>query len=794
MINNILQEQVVSYFDTLGYSVVERSEELVVVDKIDIGGVRDTRIIWTPEEPEHDWEFSRIENRLLTSIQNKRVQYPESRGWILSYTFGGFSQEFLSNVRKHNVLLRVPIQFFDMPFKYEEAPKYQSVISDLRKAPVRIPQPFSIMRGGNLVKGNGDLLEELWQDFRSLESPKLRIVVGPAGIGKSWLFRSLFSRLYTHFINQKRRLEVFPRPIPLLPSYIKKAGTLRTRELFRSFMDTEVASVVPQSTFEWLVVHGYATWLFDGLDELYAEDQDFFNNLADILTRPVRNNRAGILICARESLLSSCEPFVEFLEDYGGEGDEPVIKIYRLEGWENPSKRAFASLHFDAPRDDLFMKYITRTKSLRELSSLPYYCELLRKSFMQGDGKEFVDDFSLLQYAVGEIVRREQQKGLLRVEDFQKNGLMEWLEAVAADYYATGFKGVDRLDIEVYAYSVLTRGLSEAEKRNIVTSLVQFPLFAAGGERGTLSFEHELIAEYLAGQYWLKRLEDDPYKASQELGERLDFSETLIARFLASRIAGQQNTLRKIYDVLSTRHLPGRGFANLLQLLLMALPDRDALKPLKNVLVGKDLSYVKFVNRDLRGFSFENCDLTNTLFSQCDLREARYHGARLSGTRFEKISKDAWAGAEFGDLVHLDSVYVGKRRIENHKEFSEWLQTVTGKSSPVIEPCASAKQLRALFLKFVRPDGTGRRDELKYRALVSGKRFPGAKPPEDFVKACLSAGYLQDTRWHERIRRVPGKKYSEMVRYVTDWEMSEDIRKILDALCSEPNCSHVPRQ
>jgi len=150
-------------------------------------------------------------------------------------------------------------------------------------------------------------------------------------------------------------------------------------------------------------------------------------------------------------------------------------------------------------------------------------------------------------------------------------------------------------------------------------------------------------------------------------------------------------------------------------------------------------------------------------------------------------------GAEFGDLVHFESIYVGKKRIEEHKAFAEWVQEMTGEIKPILEPCPSAVQLRTLFLKFVRPDGSGRRGELKYRALISGKRHSKAAAPEDFVKACLSFGYLQDTRWHERIRRVPGDRYNEIVNYVKDWELSSDIIRLLDSLCRGDKCEHIPK-
>jgi hypothetical protein len=556
---NILQEHIKGYLGTLGFGFPELKDDFLIADKVDFGGTRDTRLIWAPTDPDQEWEIIQVEKRLIREFEEKTKQYPNARGWMVAQTFGGYSQDFRTQASSHNIHLRVPIQFFDASFRYEEAPQHQSAIRELRNPPPRIPQPFSIIKNGEPSEMGDDLLETLWNEFRYIDKPSLRVVVGPAGIGKTWLFRALFSRLYRHFFDQKNKLEIFPRPIPLIPSYLKGAGTLRTRELIRSFIETEVASPVRQTTFEWLVTHGYAIWLFDGLDELYAEDPDFFHNLADILTRPDKSNRSQILVCARESLLTSCEPFSEFLNDYLDFSEDPQISIYRLEGWEHQSKRAFAQLLFDPPQDSQFVSYISRTDSLKSLSRLPYYCDLLGKTFELGKLEDFIDDFSLLDYAVAEIIEREKAKDLLKPEDFQSNGLNEWLETVASDFFASGFKGINRLDIETYAKLVLDPNLSDPERENAITTLVQFPLFAPGAEPGVLTFEHELIAEYLAGRYWSDRLLRYPQKTAQALGNRPDLSDSLIARYIADQLSKQPGNIDRIVAVLRLEPPSERG-------------------------------------------------------------------------------------------------------------------------------------------------------------------------------------------------------------------------------------------
>jgi len=785
---NTLQEQVIGYLKTLGFGFPEVTEDFLVADKTGYGGTRDTLLIWVPSEPEDERDIPHLARRLLREFRGRIRQYPHTRRFTVAHTFGGFSQEFRDETERFDVHLRVPIQFFDAPFKYEEAPEEtQSAIKVLRDPVPRIPQPYSILADSESHESGGDLLEHLWKEFRFSEGPSLRIVVGPAGIGKTWLFRVLFHRLYRHFLDQKLRQETFPRPIPLISEYLRGAGTLRTPDLVNSFIRTEVVSPVQRATFEWMVINGYASWLFDGLDELYAEDQDFFYYLTDLLTRP--ESQAQILICARESLLTSCEAFTEFLNDYGM---DPAVHMYRLAGWERPSKRAFARLHFDPPKDSEFLTYISRSDSLESLSSLPYYCDLLRKEFEQGKLEEFTDDFALAAHTVSEIIEREKDKGLLNPEDFQPHGLNEWLETVAAEFHTTNFRGIDRADMETYAMLVLNAELSEEERQNAITTLIQFPLFAPGLEPGVLAFEHELIAEYLAGHYWLRRLISDPGRVARELGTQVDFGDSFIARYMASQIPTQPRGIQNLVEALRMEALPGRAFTNLLQLLLLASPAKDLLTRHKVVIKGCDLSQVRFIARDIEGYSFTNCNLSSTVFRECNLRDARFEGSRLEGTRFEEMSEGALVGARFGNLERFEFVYVDRKRIEDRSTFAKWIQEVTGQIDPITQPCPSALQLRTLLLKFVRPDGTGRRDELPERALTRGKRYPEAPTPEACVKACLSFGYLQRTRWHDRIRRIPGDQYNDMIHFVKDWQLPNSLREMLDFLCPITGCEHVP--
>jgi hypothetical protein len=782
-----LQDLVESYVTTLGFSVPNRREGFLLADKVGFAGSRDTWLLWVVGERDAEWETPQLERRLLRDFEEMSAKYPNSRKFLVVDSTGGLSQEFRRRSEQIGVETRVPIQFFDTPFKHEEAPDIQSAIKELRVPVTRIPQPYSALREGQVMETGEDLYEHLWSQYRSRRDPSLQIIIGPAGVGKSWLFRSLFLSLYQRFTDRKRQHEEFPRPVPLLPEHMHRAGVRRTREVMRSFVEAEVAVPISQSAFEWMLTHGLAIWLFDGLDELYAEDEDFFPYVADLMTR--EQSEAQILICARESLLTSCETFHEFISDFGA---DPSVQVHRIDLWEEPSKRAYSKLFLPSPADGRFLRYISSSASLSTLSSLPFYCDILRSAYEIGAGEEFRDDFSLLEFTVNEMIKREAEKQVLRLEDFQPNGVMEWLETVASEYFSSNFTGVDREDVEVYARAVLHPGLSEEEQTNSVTALVQFPLFSAGSEPGVVTFQHELVAEYLAARYLVERFFSDPSRVVSALASRLDFLETPIARFMAGQIRRRPGGTEALRQALLTMSLQGLGFTNLLQLYLLADPSLDAIQAFRGQLEGQNLERVAFNDRSLTGFSFRNCNLTDTLFASSTLSGARFEGARISRTRFEGLKERSLEGAVFGDLDHFESAYVDKKRIESRTEFANWALRMTGQVGAIEDPCPASQQLRSLFLKYVRPDGTGRRDDLPARALTRGKRVPTAASPEDFLAASLEAGYLQHIAWRDRVRRVPGDPYSEVVHFVRDWRLTPGLRNILDEICDIPNCRHVP--
>lgn len=238
---NSLKNLVAGYLQTFGYNFPEKTDEFLVADKAgSFGGTRDTLLVWIPTDQKEGGD-QQLERRLLREFEERAKRYPNADLWMIAETSGGFTEHFRKERGRLGVNFRVPVQFFDSQYGSDElGSATKTVIDSLKDETIlskRIPQPFGTLVNGEVREKGEDLFDHFLEEFRAWEDydtqigPRLRIVVGPAGIGKTWLYRSLFSRLQSRFLERKKRQETFRRPIPLVPEYHREGRLLRTRDL-----------------------------------------------------------------------------------------------------------------------------------------------------------------------------------------------------------------------------------------------------------------------------------------------------------------------------------------------------------------------------------------------------------------------------------------------------------------------------------------------------------------------------------------------------------------------------------
>jgi hypothetical protein len=247
----------------------------------------------------------------------------------------------------------------------------------------------------------------------------------------------------------------------------------------------------------------------------------------------------------------------------------------------------------------------------------------------------------------------------------------------------------------------------------------------------------------------------------------------------------------KLLRTLEVGGLRGNAFRNALQIAAYVIDTVGAIKRIP--IEGHDLQGVKFKSLDLRGVSFRQCNLTGAEFPNCNLRDAKFEGAIIKNTAFVSDDPEALRGASFGDMEKVYSLITEQGKLEtDQRAIGRWLLRRTGTQPPLVEACEAARQLRLLFGKFVYPTGVAKRAILPKRAALSGKAY---LDPKETLGAALRHGYLveESERYRDRICRCEGDPYQELVNYVKDLTVSPGLRRLLNDLCPQERCPHVPQ-
>lgn len=501
-----------------------------------------------------------------------------------------------------------PAQFFDWYYRARAASETDdksNVSARLRAkfnrflSETRAPQPFRRLSALDadappLARGR-DLFETVAADFAAAPTrPRLIVLCGPAGVGKSVLTAHLLKAAHDAFNAAKNRDALGARPILFEP--VELGSTAQGASEIHSFdrlidrlFGAEIARAVPAPAFAWLNQNGLNSWTLDGLDEFFRRQTDFFELIAQALDAP--GGRAQILISTRDSLFASSDALRGFLGRRLQERPDET-EIYELEPWDAAAKRAYIAAVLAAeqgsahpPQINAIAERIEARADLAELSNLPFYCSLLVAAIRRGDEKALASEFALLQFTIDAMIDREAvEKQVIRLHEFVADFDREELaEAVAADggddaalEAAVEARGraelLDMLGLAAFLYlfaepepldamaaadwidgvlpTLIGPELDEASAARLELALAHFPLFGRGDAEGDVRFVHRLIAEYLAATYALNLIRFNPGSSrtwEMALGKRRDWRETVFFRRLRAEIS-QDAPLRRIAE------------------------------------------------------------------------------------------------------------------------------------------------------------------------------------------------------------------------------------------------------
>jgi hypothetical protein len=429
----------------------------------------------------------------------------------------------------------------------------------------RAAQPFRIRRGlgpDDFVAGAADLVKHLETALRDpVQGARLIVVDGAAGSGKTVAFNALLHAAFEEFKEAKAQRVPARRPIAFLPEHIRGEAIGYVDDVLEAAAESDMALPVESEQLRWLVKHGFTTWMFDGLDELYDGDNDFIENLEAELADP--GSQAQILVCARDSLLSSSERVRGFIERQLARGGP--VEIYELAPWDRRAWGEIAWLELEHGRSGAedsrkvkqFVSALEGSATLADLARLPFYCTVMLETFKAGKGMP-KDEFELLQSIVDRMMEREHGKDIFRWRDFVdmdtlaeaieeiaaeespvprarslppdailastraelekvldgegRGALFELIEALAHQHRRTpdgggtaGGLSVDDLR-DFYGRLYASGSLDDDETERLLRVLVQFAFFGQGRRAGSVDFTHHILADYLAARYAVRLL------------------------------------------------------------------------------------------------------------------------------------------------------------------------------------------------------------------------------------------------------------------------------------------------
>ena len=406
-----LADEVRAYLEADGYTIAERSQGFVELEvsgwRAGPGGTRQYMNVWMPDIP-RGGTLATQEGAYRDRFQ--RARQAAATNIMLVPSRQGISPAFIREARaNYGVAFSTPIEFFDTAFTWEANDAAATIARGIRDAGERfdrerINQPFT----DSLSNKGDDLVDELFTRFRNPDQPAgIHIVQGPAGIGKSWLFSSLFARLYDAFIQDKReRRTRGARPLPLLPEYDPTGR--RLNDLLSSFIRTEVDRPIRREVLDWMVATGRGILMLDGLEEVMALDEEFTDQILQYFTFPFTEGQPTVLICLRDSLMNRNQAVIDFCTEY-----DDRTTVYTLERWSDKSISTFAERKI--PKQEGRRQFVTKVRSdgtLHDIASLPYLCDLLVKEFNENHLTDTLTSGQLIANTAKSIVRREYDKDL----------------------------------------------------------------------------------------------------------------------------------------------------------------------------------------------------------------------------------------------------------------------------------------------------------------------------------------------------------------------------------------------
>ncbi|MBU1004507.1 MAG: pentapeptide repeat-containing protein [Nanoarchaeota archaeon] len=679
-------------------------------------------------------------------------------------------------VKENSFTYQVPVWFFDREFSRERKSTPLMLLEEAAKKheKERIRQPYSIGKEMH----EEDLLEHLLEKFVNPEHACLRLIIAPAGYGKSVLTEALYTRLNDKFTKDKQTQKNSARPMLMLPGHVKQSKDLDS--LISNFIGTEYDyGVYNKETFKFLVKNNLAIWLLDGLEELILKiPEEFIYSFLEEYIIAGDAASSQIVITIREPVLATLPELKEYIEDY-----EDWIKVYRLCSWGKDQKQAYFTKNLTIDRDKTqdFIKDLNANPSLKKLSSVPYYCKLITDLKNSNQMEFFNDDCELVTHAFNKLCEREFTKGLdgeLLSVDTQRELFSdkEFIESILSGGKISKETLLELGDLYLN---------SASNKEDQLACLERHALLIKDDE--DYDFIHEILKQYLTGECLSKILQSE--NPDLKLFDYIEMEEdSLLMRFIAkscSSLNWESKVKNKILELRYTPNEKSKAFCNIIQIVLYS----DAEKKdffIKDILNNRNLAGLVFKDLNMSGFQFQNSKLDCVRFENCNLKEANLNGCYFKNTLFDNecdLINVTTKGAIYESISDSSKIYY------NQKDISEFFYKRTDLPIQIHEPCQAIVNIRKITNKIARK---GKRHKMPKKFLTNTK-CGGGVPAVKYVEALIKEGLFSEEGDYVRVKTNLFDNLKAFAINPAANTTFAALQKVLDNLCTDKKtgCKHI---
>src|SRR2546423_12946175 len=530
--------------------------------------------------------------------------------------------------------------------------------------------------------GNVSAIRHLVTGWARGNTPRLCMLLAPAGYGKSKLTHILAKRLARAY-DDSQGDEPRP-PIPMLIPFGQYRRSTAFSGLILSALDMYGNPLLTIDAFRFLVGRGRVLFILDGYDEMIESYPDTARgNIAEFIANSGPDSRI---------LLTSRSVFYRTTSDVVGEVGDPLlseqeVELLELRPFDEVQAREFLRRSLADPTDKS-----RRLERAQELLRRGRNMEIMGSPFFLAEFAALVarDKWSMadverrggLEFLIGTTFARERERQDHGFTDVEQR---RFLERIAFDMLLTGTPAYTREDLELFTLEAV-EDPEELARNGAKLWTHHFLHTYDGADASTPSatMRHQVWRDYFQGTGLVTELaRENPY--AFVIFQSRDLPEGVLRATTQANDSLAEQLIFKRADSLGSK-----GIRNALRMSFLANEGSEKCvlpQELRKHMRGHDLSDMTFRGIDFEGLDLSRADLSGTHLESCDLHNCSFEATTFSRTTLVGCRFDAGiAEAEISSVSIDGKQYFGPQLADTFSAASEPGQAaVTGRPTRPLE-------------------------------------------------------------------------------------------------------------